>query len=61
MPRVDVPFIQQRGSNDCLIACIMMILEWAKTKYKDVAQFEYEELEKILGMNVSGTKFCDVT
>ncbi len=61
MQRIDISLFPQRGSNDCLIACVMMILEWAKANYPEVASYSYDALVKILGMTATGTKFCDVT
>ena len=60
MPRVKVPFHEQLEESDCTVACVMMIMLWARDTYGDVAQFTYDELKKILRWNRDGTPMENV-
>lgn len=57
---VRVPLIQQRGHADCVVTATMMILQWASREYDDIAEFTYEELKSIIGVQKTGSRLCDV-
>jgi hypothetical protein len=60
MVNIDVPYVPQRGSADCVIACALMLLQWGKDTYDDFVEFKYGELETIIGVGKDGSRLCDV-
>ncbi len=40
MVNIDVPYVPQKGSTDCVIACTMMFLRWGKDTYDDFVEFK---------------------
>jgi len=60
LPDIEVPFIQQRSSADCVVACVAMVMSWARATYSDVGEFSYEEIASVLGCQQDGTPLENV-
>lgn len=60
MPRVKVPIIEQEDGSDCVVACVMMVMAWAKSVFGDVAEFTYHEMKKILKWDKDGVRIENV-
>lgn len=52
---VDVPYVDQDEGDECVVACCLMLLKWARARFgSSVPEMDYDEVKSILKKEKGG-------